>query len=91
MSGTVDEEALNSAVEAYNNRVHRQVVELNKLHEPLDETYSSAPTFRAESARAESFGARALTDFKDDPLYAVAGDDESNAAEVGIVWGFTTD
>ncbi|MFD3608751.1 RNase A-like domain-containing protein [Streptomyces atroolivaceus] len=74
----VDEEAMNSAVEAYNNRVNRQVVELNKLHEALDEAYNSAPTFRAESARAESFGARALTEFKDDPLYTVAGDDESN-------------
>ncbi|WP_328395463.1 hypothetical protein OHS70_08935 [Streptomyces sp. NBC_00390] len=32
----------------------------------------------AESARAESFGARALTEFKDRPLYTVPGDDESN-------------
>jgi hypothetical protein len=40
--------------------------------------YLSAPTFRAEAARAESFGARALTDFKNDPLYTVSGDDESN-------------
>ncbi|WP_030293120.1 hypothetical protein [Streptomyces katrae] len=74
----VDEEAMNAAVEAYNNRVRRQVAELSKLHEALDEAYLSAPTFRAESARAESFGARALTDFKNDPLYTVAGDDESN-------------
>ncbi|ARF74414.1 hypothetical protein B7C62_20885 [Kitasatospora albolonga] len=74
----VDEAAMNAAVEAYNNRVRRQVDELNKLHAALDEAYTSAPTFQAESARAESFGARALTDFKDDPLYTVAGDDESN-------------
>ncbi|MFG2985078.1 hypothetical protein ACGFYQ_28100 [Streptomyces sp. NPDC048258] len=51
----VDEEAMNAAVEAYNNRVRRQVAELNKLHEALDEAYLSAPTFRAESARAESW------------------------------------
>lgn len=74
----VDEGAMNAAVQAYNNRVNRQVVELNKLHEALDEAYLSAPTFQAETARAESFGARALTDFKRDPLYTVAGDDESN-------------
>ncbi|MEU1072085.1 MULTISPECIES: RNase A-like domain-containing protein [unclassified Streptomyces] len=74
----VDQEAMNSAVEAYNNRVHRQVAELKKLHGALNEAYDSAPTFDAESARAESFGARALTDFKSDPLYTVAGDDESN-------------
>ncbi|MFD7233403.1 RNase A-like domain-containing protein [Streptomyces sp. NPDC059881] len=74
----VDEEAMNAAVEGYNNRVRRQVAELNKLHAALEEAYKSAPTFQAESARAESFGARALTDFTDDPLYTVAGDDESN-------------
>ncbi|MFF9688472.1 RNase A-like domain-containing protein [Streptomyces sp. NPDC014623] len=74
----VDEEAMNSAVEAYNNRVHRQVVELNKLHEALDEAYNSAPTFQAESAQAESFGARALTDFKGNPLYTVPGDSEAS-------------
>jgi hypothetical protein len=74
----IDEEAMNAAVEAYNNRVNRQVAELNKLHEALDEAYLSAPTFKAESARAESFGARALTEFKGDPLYTVSGDDEAN-------------
>jgi hypothetical protein len=74
----VDQAAMNAAVEAYNNRVQRQVTELNKLHAALDEAYLSAPTFNAESARAESFGARALTEFTDDPLYTVAGDDESN-------------
>jgi hypothetical protein len=36
------------------------------------------PRSWAEAARSESFGARALTDFKNDPLYTVAGDDESN-------------
>ncbi|WP_329114810.1 RNase A-like domain-containing protein [Streptomyces sp. NBC_01353] len=74
----VDQEAMNAAVEAYNNRVRRQVVEINKLHDALDEAYLSAPTFDAESARAESFGARALTEFKGDPLYTVPGDDEAN-------------
>ncbi|MCM1967154.1 hypothetical protein [Streptomyces sp. G1] len=63
-SPEVDEEAMNAAVEAYNNRVHRQVAGLNKLHEALDEAYLRAPAFRAESARAESFGARALTGFE---------------------------
>ncbi|MFE6130199.1 RNase A-like domain-containing protein [Streptomyces sp. NPDC056437] len=74
----IDEEAMNAAVQAYENRVNRQVAELNKLHGALDEAYLSAPTFQAESARAESFGARALTEFKEDPLYTVPGDDEAN-------------
>ncbi|HET6359970.1 RNase A-like domain-containing protein [Streptomyces sp.] len=74
----IDEEALNAAVEAYNNRVQRQVPELNKLLPALDEAFLSAPTFLAESARAEAFGARALNDFKKSQLYTVPGDDESN-------------
>ncbi|WP_329253917.1 hypothetical protein OG223_27370 [Streptomyces sp. NBC_01478] len=73
----IDEGALNDAVSAYNNRIHRQVGEINALLPALDEAYTSAPTFNAETARAEAFGARALTDFKGDPLYTVPGDDES--------------
>lgn len=73
----IDEGALNDAVSAYNNRIHRQVREIKALLPALDEAYTSAPTFNAESARAEAFGARALTDFKGDPLYTVPGDDES--------------
>lgn len=74
----IDEHAMNEVVEAYNNRVTRQIPELNKLMAALDEAYLSAPEFRKEEARAEAFGARALTEFKGDPLYTVAGDDESN-------------
>ncbi|MFD5076053.1 RNase A-like domain-containing protein [Streptomyces sp. NPDC058371] len=74
----MDEGAMNQAVTEYNNRVHRQVPRLEALLAPLDEAYDSAPTFNAEVARAEAFGARALTDFKGDPLYTVPGDDESN-------------
>ncbi|WP_103513281.1 RNase A-like domain-containing protein [Streptomyces sp. SM13] len=77
MALEIDEGALNSVVEAYNNKVRRQVRELEKLHADLDEAYLSAPSFKTESARAEAFGARALTDFKGDPLYTVPGDDEA--------------
>ncbi len=63
---------------AYENRVHRQAAEINALLPALDEAYTSAPTFNAETARAEAFGARALTDFQKDPLYTVPGDDESH-------------
>lgn len=73
----IDEGAMNDAVSGYENRVHRQAGLLKDLIPALDEAYTSAPTFDAESARAEAFGARALTDFKGDPLYTVPGDDES--------------
>jgi hypothetical protein len=71
------EEAMNQAVTEYDNRVHRQVPRLHALLEPLNEAYDSAPTYKAEEARAEAYGARALTEFKGDPLYTVPGDDES--------------
>ncbi|MGW3359226.1 RNase A-like domain-containing protein [Streptomyces bungoensis] len=76
----IDEDAMNDAVATYNNRVHRQVRGINDLMSALDEAYTSAPTFIAESARAEAFGARALTDFKGNPLYTVPGDSEANHA-----------
>ncbi|MFF1402817.1 RNase A-like domain-containing protein [Streptomyces sp. NPDC058294] len=74
----IDEGAMNDAVATYDNRVHRQVRGIKDLMSALDEAYTSAPTFIAESARAEAFGARALTDFKGNPLYTVPGDDESH-------------
>jgi len=74
----IDEEAMNATVEAYNNKVNRQIPELRKTLKALDEAYLSAPEFDTQTARAEAFGARALTDFKGDPLYPVPGDDESN-------------
>ncbi|MGW8378825.1 RNase A-like domain-containing protein [Streptomyces sp. ODS28] len=73
----IDEGAMNDAVTAYNNRIHRQIRRVEELIPALDEAHASAPTFNAETARAEAFGARALTDFKGDPLYTVPGDDES--------------
>ncbi|MEU0048511.1 RNase A-like domain-containing protein [Streptomyces sp. NPDC006309] len=76
----IDEGAMNDAVAAYDNRVHRQVRGIKDLMSALDEAYTSAPTFIAESARAEAFGARALTDFKGNPLYTVPGDSEANHA-----------
>jgi hypothetical protein len=73
----MDEEAMNNAVTAYNNRVHRQIPRLHALMDPLNEAYGSAPSFKAESARANAYGARALAEFKGNPLYTVPGDDES--------------
>ncbi|MFK4802443.1 RNase A-like domain-containing protein [Streptomyces sp. MPA0124] len=74
----MDEQAMNNAVLEYNNRLERQTRRIRDLLDALDEAYNSAPTFNAEAARAESFGARALTDFKGDPLYTIPGDSESN-------------
>ncbi|WP_159044720.1 RNase A-like domain-containing protein [Streptomyces sp. XY152] len=73
----LDEQAMENAVTEYNNRIDRQTHRVKDLISALDEAHKSAPSFKAEEARAEAFGARALTDFKGDPLYTVPGDDES--------------
>ncbi|WP_338696728.1 RNase A-like domain-containing protein [Streptomyces sp. Q6] len=62
----IDTAALNAVVEAYNRRVNALTPQLTALMGPLDEAYRSAPTYAAEEARAEAFGARALNDFKHD-------------------------
>ncbi|MEU3553306.1 RNase A-like domain-containing protein [Streptomyces fragilis] len=74
----LDEEAMNQAVDEYENRVRRQAVRVQALLDPLEEAYLSAPSYNAEEARAEAFGARALTEFKGNPLYTVPGDSEDN-------------
>ncbi|GAA1433402.1 hypothetical protein GCM10009601_55890 [Streptomyces thermospinosisporus] len=74
----MDEVAMNNAVLEYNNRVERQTNRVRDLLDALDEAYDSAPTFDAEAARSEAFGARSLTEFKGSPLYTVPGDSESN-------------
>lgn len=73
----LDEDRMNATVAAYNNKVYRYADDLKQVLDSLDEAYLSAPTYQREVARAEGFGARALTEFKGDPLYTVPGDDES--------------
>ncbi|WP_199550628.1 RNase A-like domain-containing protein [Streptomyces sp. N35] len=60
----MDTAKLNAIVTAYNIRVNALVPRMDALMGPLDEAHRSAPTFRAEEARAEAFGRRALADFK---------------------------
>ncbi|MEV4975801.1 RNase A-like domain-containing protein [Streptomyces scopuliridis] len=60
----IDTARLNAIVDTYNSRVNALVPRLNTLMGPLDEAYLSAPTFHAQEARAESFGARSLNEFK---------------------------
>lgn len=74
----IDKAALNAVVEAYNTRVNGLVPKLKALMEPLNEAHRAAPTFRAEDARAQAFGARALNEFKQQPLYTVPGEDKDN-------------
>lgn len=74
----IDTAAINSVVEAYNTRVNAMVPKLDALMEPLNEAHRSAPTFQAEEARAQSFGARALNDFKPVHKYTIDGDEKNH-------------
>ncbi|MFI7893048.1 RNase A-like domain-containing protein [Streptomyces sp. CACIS-1.16CA] len=71
----IDTAKLNAIVTEYNSRVNALVPKLDALMAPLDEAHRSAPSFHAEEARAEAFGARALNDFKKEHQYLVPGED----------------
>ncbi|HZF93130.1 RNase A-like domain-containing protein [Streptomyces sp.] len=71
----IDTAKLNAIVNEYNRRVNALVPRLDALIGPLDEAYRSAPSFHAEEARAQAFGARALNDFKTEHQYLVPGED----------------
>ncbi|WP_330279875.1 hypothetical protein OHO83_27930 [Streptomyces sp. NBC_00569] len=74
----IDTAALNRVVEEYNRRVNALVPQLNALMEALDEAHRSAPTYAAEEARAESFGARSLNDFKQEHTYTKDADEKNH-------------
>ncbi|WP_393080456.1 hypothetical protein [Streptomyces sp. LN704] len=72
----IDTAALNAVVEKYNNRVDALTPQLRALKGDIDEAYRQAPTYAAEEARAEAFGARSLNEFKKEHKYTK--DDEKN-------------
>ncbi|MFE6283119.1 RNase A-like domain-containing protein [Streptomyces sp. NPDC057877] len=74
----LDTARLNAIVNEYNRRVNALVPQLDALMGPLDEAHRSAPSFHAEEARAEAFGARALNEFKTEHKYTVPGEDPNN-------------
>ncbi|WP_329573213.1 RNase A-like domain-containing protein [Streptomyces sp. NBC_01361] len=74
----IDTAALNRVVEEYNRRVNALWPRLDALMEALDEAYRSAPTYAAEEARAEAFGARSLNDYKKEHHFTVPGQDPDN-------------
>ncbi|MFC8919970.1 RNase A-like domain-containing protein [Streptomyces sp. NPDC057116] len=74
----LDTARLNQGVDDYNSAVQTLADGLGKLSSALDEAYESIPTYAAEEARAEGFGARALNEFKQQPHYTVAGEDKDN-------------
>ncbi|WP_406106399.1 hypothetical protein OG698_28725 [Streptomyces sp. NBC_01003] len=74
----IDTAALNRVVEEYNRRVNALWPRLDALMEALDEAHRAAPTYAAEEARAEAFGARSLNDYKKEHHFTVPGQDPDN-------------
>ncbi|MER5226748.1 RNase A-like domain-containing protein [Streptomyces flaveus] len=60
----MDQAAADAAVEKYHQAFSDAATKLKTLEKELDEALLSVPTFRAEAARAEAYGARSLNDFK---------------------------
>ncbi|MGW0766034.1 RNase A-like domain-containing protein [Streptomyces sp. NPDC002676] len=74
----LDTAALNAAVEHYNTRVNALTPQFAALKPNLEEAKLAAPTYNAEEARAEAFGARALNDYKNEHHFTVPGQDPDN-------------
>ncbi|MFE2939648.1 RNase A-like domain-containing protein [Streptomyces sp. NPDC059255] len=74
----IDTGAINAAVTKYEGRLGELESRLKALLPALDEAYESAPTYQAEVARSQGFGARALNEFKQQPKYTVPGEDKEN-------------
>ncbi|MFH9741227.1 RNase A-like domain-containing protein [Streptomyces roseolus] len=60
----MDKAAMDAAVEAYHEAFDNATGKLAMLEFELDEALLSVPTFQAERARSQGFGARSLNEFK---------------------------
>ncbi|MEF9886573.1 RNase A-like domain-containing protein [Streptomyces sp. P9-A4] len=60
---SIDTDAVNRAVDAYETELRAQTEKVKGLLEPLQEASRSVPTFQSQSARAEAYGARSLFEF----------------------------
>ncbi|GAA3619921.1 RNase A-like domain-containing protein [Streptomyces chitinivorans] len=74
----MDSAAVNAAVDAYHAVCRGAADDILKFLPELDEAYLSAPTFRAEEARAQAFGARSLNEFKKEHSYTVPNGAKEN-------------
>ncbi|WP_327324033.1 hypothetical protein OG735_17105 [Streptomyces sp. NBC_01210] len=60
----MDKAGMDAAVENYHREFTEAAAKLNNLLPELEEAVLSAPTYQAETARAQGFGGRALNEFK---------------------------
>jgi hypothetical protein len=87
----IDTSAMDAIVNRYTTAVDGLTQQFKAMMPALNEAFMSAPSFKAEEARAQSFGARALHEFKPKHTYSVPNEDPKNhffpidlAAQEGI-------
>ncbi|MGW4564296.1 RNase A-like domain-containing protein [Streptomyces sp. NPDC004561] len=80
----MDREAADKAVETYQQKFHEAATTLLALEWELDEALRSAPTFVAEDARAEAFGARALNSFKNEHKWTDPNDTKNGVYKIDL-------
>ncbi|MEV6397868.1 RNase A-like domain-containing protein [Streptomyces sp. NPDC051907] len=80
----IDTAGMNAIVKRYENTVDGLTSQFEALKKPLEEAYLSAPTFKAEEARAQSFGARALDDFKPNPKWNSTEDTQNGVYKIDL-------
>ncbi|MCX2184285.1 hypothetical protein KV205_27700 [Streptomyces sp. SKN60] len=73
----MDKQGVNAVVEAYHKEFVDAANTLNALVWELDFAAQSAPTYQAEIARAQGFGARALNEFKKEHSWQIGGESPS--------------
>ncbi|QLJ06663.1 hypothetical protein HZZ00_36825 [Streptomyces sp. NEAU-sy36] len=80
----MDKSGADKAVEDCHKAFHEQAAKLRALIPELNEASLSAPTFVAEEARAEAFGARSLNDFKNEHKWSTPGDADHGVYKVDL-------
>ncbi|WP_158710993.1 RNase A-like domain-containing protein [Streptomyces albus] len=74
----MDTATANAAIDAYHASCDEAAELLRGCLPELDEAYLSAPTFNAEAARAQGFGARSLREFRTEHHYTIPDGDKEN-------------
>ncbi|MFF1452986.1 RNase A-like domain-containing protein [Streptomyces sp. NPDC058274] len=80
----IDTGRLNHAVDSYNREIHGYADDLTKLKSALEEAKRSVPTYAAEEARAEAFGARSLNEFKEESKWTNPEDIKNSVYRVDL-------
>ncbi|MEC4020546.1 RNase A-like domain-containing protein [Streptomyces sp. H27-D2] len=80
----MDYDGVNRAVETYHEACHGIATTLTGLLPPLNEAFLSAPTLKAEAARAEGFGSRSLNEFKHEQKWANPEDTKNGIYRIDL-------